>query len=143
MLEDLAWSLELGVEVPAPTEGAYGRFLPVALPADHADFRAIGAIGKRARYAEDMVVNRIVQVPPLPTYFSGSSSWYEGSTILYFFGRSTQSWRPRGSGLPGSSMGISAWMTGNRTFSEPDYDSATSKRLLPRPCYGEGDMRLL
>lgn len=48
-------------------------------------------------------------------YFSGSRSWYEGSDILYCLGKSTQSWRPRGSGFPGSLTGISAWMTAKKT----------------------------
>ena len=93
-LEDLSWLLEFDVEVPASAEGTHGGFLPVAFPADHADFGTIRALGERAGYAREMYVrvNPILEREPNPiTYFSGSSSWYDGSTILYCFGRSTQS----------------------------------------------------
>jgi hypothetical protein len=94
ILVEFSWVLELDVEVPASTEGTHGRLLPVALPADHADLGAIGAIGECAGYTKERRVNPIVASPSKnshSTYFSGSSSWYEGSTILYCFGRSTQS----------------------------------------------------
>jgi hypothetical protein len=78
-----------------------------------------------------------------PAYFSGSSSWYEGSIILYCFGRSIHSWRPRGSGLPGSWTGISAWITGNRTLSKLGYNRPVVGYLLPRPCERNRRSRLL
>lgn len=91
-LEDLSWLLEFDVEVPASAEGTHGRFLPMAFPADHADFGTIRALGERAGYAREMDVNPLFERDPHPiAYFSGSSSWYDGSTILYCFGRSTQS----------------------------------------------------
>lgn len=58
-LEDLAWLLELDVEVPASAERTHRRFLAVALPADHTNFGAIGAIGERAGYAGEKEVNPI------------------------------------------------------------------------------------
>jgi hypothetical protein len=94
ILVESSWVLELDVEVPASTEGTHRGLLPVALPANHADLRTIGTIWECTGYAKERIVNnhrRVALQNSPPTYFSGSSSWYEGSTILYCFGRSTQS----------------------------------------------------
>lgn len=56
-LEDLSRLLEFDVEVPASAEGTHGGFLPVAFPADHADFGTIRTLGERAGYAGEMDVN--------------------------------------------------------------------------------------
>lgn len=54
-MEELSWLLELDVEVPASTERTYWGLLPVALPADHANLRAVRTIGERAGYTEERV----------------------------------------------------------------------------------------
>jgi hypothetical protein len=53
VLEEPSWLLELDVEVPASTERTDWGLLTVALPADHANLRAVRTIGERARYAEE------------------------------------------------------------------------------------------
>lgn len=57
ILVEYSYVLELDVEIPSSTEGTHGRLLPVALPADHADLRAIRTIRECTGYAKDRDVN--------------------------------------------------------------------------------------
>jgi hypothetical protein len=134
------------MEVPASTQRSHRRFLPMTLATDHANLGTIWAIRECARDARkrrESIQSYLEELRAFTAYFSGSSSWYEGSDILYCLGRSTQSWRPRGSGFPGSLTGISAWMTGNeRSVNELSYIVFTFEYILPRPCKGVVKLQL-
>jgi hypothetical protein len=99
-----------------PPSGRTGDSVPWLFPLITRISGPSGPSGNALGILEGLGSIQTSQGKQAPAYFSGSSSWYEGSTILYCFGKSTHSWRPRGSGLPGSWTGISAWITGNSTL---------------------------
>ena len=113
VVEDPGLLIEDNVEVPASANRTDGGFDAKTLSGNDLDpdgsVRAL-RVGSGNFRSIELLVGRVNH---FMLYGELAVSWKTSGVVHTCLGRSTQSCRPTGSGLPSSWTGISAWITGD------------------------------